>query len=79
METKNKIFGYVMTEINRLTNDEDLRQELWLFFLEGNSPFLFKEHLNKLNSASIIYDKFFINMDMEQLWPLSDHLMMMRR
>lgn len=40
-----KIFGYIMKEINRLTNDEDLRQELWIFFLEGNSPFYFKEHL----------------------------------
>jgi len=43
-----KIFGYVMMEINRLTNDEDLRQELWVFFLEGNSPFLLKKQLTRL-------------------------------
>lgn len=45
---KQKIFGYIAREINRLTNDEDLRQDLWLFFLEGNSPFSFKDHLGKI-------------------------------
>jgi len=39
-----------MREINRLTNDEDLRQELWLFFLEGNHPYLFHEYLLTLQS-----------------------------
>jgi hypothetical protein len=31
-----------------LTNDPDLRQDLWLFFLEGNSPMQFLKHLNYL-------------------------------
>jgi hypothetical protein len=35
-------------EINRLTKDEDLQQDLWLYFLSGNSPFTFEEYLNKL-------------------------------
>ena len=33
---KKEILGYIAREINRLTNDEDFRQELWLYFLEGN-------------------------------------------
>lgn len=36
---KARILGYVAQEINRLTSDEDMRQELWIYFLEGNSPF----------------------------------------
>ena len=46
---KQKIFGYIAMEINRLTNDEDLRQDLWIFFLEGNSPFSFKDYLDKIS------------------------------
>ena len=45
---KQKIFGYIAREINRLTNDEDIRQDLWVFFLEGNSPFSFQEYLDKI-------------------------------
>lgn len=37
-----------MREINHLTNDEDLRQELWLHFLEGNSLLSFQEYLQIL-------------------------------
>lgn len=46
---KQKIFGYIAREINRLTNDEDVRQDLWVFFLEGNSPFSFKDYLNQIS------------------------------
>ena len=45
---KQKIFGYIAMEINRLTKDDDIRQDLWVFFLEGNSPFLFKKFLTKI-------------------------------
>jgi hypothetical protein len=50
---KKKIFGYVTWEINRLTKDEDMRQELWVFFLEGNSPFNFQQHLDKLQEQEL--------------------------
>ena len=50
---KKKIFGYVMQEINRLTKDEDMRQELWVYFLEGNSPFSFQDYLSYLQSRQI--------------------------
>jgi hypothetical protein len=42
-------------EINRLTDDEDLRQDLWLFFLEGNSPFLFKEYIDSIGQNDYKY------------------------
>lgn len=45
---KARILGYVAQEIERLTSDEDFRQELWLFFLEGNSPFLLERKLNSM-------------------------------
>lgn len=62
---KARILGYMTQEINRLTSDEDIRQELWLYFLEGNSPFLLKNRLafienkNKTNDSVIVY----INME----------------
>lgn len=43
-----KIHGYIAREIQRLTNNEDLRQELWIHILEGNSLFSLEDHLNKL-------------------------------
>jgi hypothetical protein len=52
---KQKIFGYIAMEINRLTDDEDLRQDLWLFFLEGNSPFLFKEYIDSIDQNDYKY------------------------
>lgn len=45
---KQKIFGYIAREINRLTSDEDIRQDLWVFFLEGNSPFSFQKYLDEM-------------------------------
>jgi hypothetical protein len=47
---KKKIFGYIMREINRLTKDEDLRQDLWLYVLEGNDPFSLHIQLAKIQS-----------------------------
>ena len=35
--------------INCLTNDEDLRQDLWVHYLSGHSPSTFAAHLDKLN------------------------------
>jgi hypothetical protein len=58
---KQKIFGYIAREINRLTNDEDLRQDLWLFFLEGNSPFSFKDHLGTISDKDV---DSFVNMEL---------------
>ena len=43
-----RIHGYIAREIQRLTNNEDLRQELWIHILEGNSLFSLEDHLNKL-------------------------------
>lgn len=34
--------------INSLTNDEDLRQELWIHYLSGNTVTSFSNHLEKL-------------------------------
>ena len=42
---KERILSFVAQEINRLTEDEDLRQELWVYFLDGHSPFLLQERL----------------------------------
>jgi len=50
---KARILGYVSQEINRLTSDEDLRQELWLFFLEGNSPFSLKNQLTHIQERDL--------------------------
>ena len=43
-----RIHGYIAREIQFLTKDEDLRQELWIHVLEGNSLFSLKSHLEKL-------------------------------
>jgi hypothetical protein len=53
---KQKIFGYVAMEIDRLTKDDDTRQDLWIFFLEGNSPFLFKKYLDKIKNNKELED-----------------------
>lgn len=58
---KQRILEYITQQINSLTEDEDLRQELWLYFLEGNSPFSLKIKLssikveNKKHSDVIAY------------------------
>jgi hypothetical protein len=43
-----RIHGYIVREIQHLTKDEDLRQELWIHILEGNSLFSLEDHLKKL-------------------------------
>ena len=43
-----KIYIFLERKINSLTEDEDLRQELWLYILEGNSPFTLNEFYQKL-------------------------------
>lgn len=46
METKETVCSL----INCLTDNEDLRQELWVHYLSGNSIDSFSEHLEKLKS-----------------------------
>ena len=65
---KKRIFGYVMKEINRLTKDDDLRQELWLYFLEGNSPFTFQEYLSQILEQQEIEKGILMYVDTESLW-----------
>jgi hypothetical protein len=43
-----KIYGYMQRTINNLTEDEDVRQELWLYILEGNSFFTLTEYFHKI-------------------------------
>jgi len=43
-----KIYGYMQRTINSLTEDEDIRQELWLYILEGNSAFTLIEYFHKI-------------------------------
>ena len=65
---KKKIFGYITREINRLTNDDDLRQELWVYFLEGNSPFSFKEYLEILQEKQDKLDSVIMYTNMESIY-----------
>ena len=43
-----KIAGYMLRMINSLTKDEDERQELWLYILEGNSIFTLIDYYKKI-------------------------------
>jgi hypothetical protein len=43
-----RIYGYIKWTIQNLTNDEDIQQELWLYFLEGNYPFTLQEQYKKI-------------------------------
>lgn len=45
---RQRIHGYIAREIQHLTNDEDLRQELWIYVLEGNSILSLEDHLKEL-------------------------------
>lgn len=40
--------------INCLTSDEDKRQQLWVYYLSGNSTESFSAYLEKLNSESMM-------------------------
>lgn len=51
-----KIYGYIARIIKSLSKDEDIQQELWLYILEGNSPFTLQEHYIKiLKEQEIMY------------------------
>ena len=71
---RRRILGYIMREINHLTKDEDLRQELWLHFLEGNSPFSLKEHLNKIKSKQNLEQEIILYTSMETLYGIEKKL-----
>ena len=43
-----RIRGYIAREIQHLTSDEDLQQELWIHILEGNTLLSLETHLKKL-------------------------------
>lgn len=55
---RSKILSCVAREIHRLTKDDDLRQELWLHFFEGHSPFTFEKHLHKIIKKENIHKEF---------------------
>ncbi len=40
--------------INCLTENEDQRQDLWVYYLSGHSPSTFASHLDKLNKEFIV-------------------------
>lgn len=71
---KARILGYVAQEINRLTSDEDLRQELWLYFLEGNSPFLLKNKLTSIKKNNKKHASMMSYVSMETLNGLKEKL-----
>ena len=50
-----KIYGYTTRVINGLTKDEDLRQDLWLYLLEGNSIFTIIDRFQKISLKESIY------------------------
>ena len=62
-----RILGYVAQLINKLTSDEDIRQELWVYFLEGNSPFLLEKKLSFIKEKENKADKIIMYVDMETL------------
>lgn len=62
---KSKILSCVAREIHRLTKDDDLRQELWLYFFEGHSPFTFEKHLIKIIEQEKIHNDIISYIDME--------------
>lgn len=47
-----KIYGYMQRVINKLTKDEDQRQELWLYLLEGNSAFTLIQYFKKISTKT---------------------------
>lgn len=50
-----KIYGYMARTINELTKDEDVRQELWLYLLEGNSVFTIKDQYQRISFKQNTY------------------------
>jgi len=45
---KKKEVNQIQRKINLLTKDDDQRQELWIFYLEGNSEAYFSNYLKKI-------------------------------
>ena len=43
--------------INSLTQDEDHRQDLWVFYLENNAPYAFDEFLKRIRLGEKRYAK----------------------
>jgi hypothetical protein len=64
---KSKILSCVAREIHRLTKDDDLRQELWLYFFEGHSPFTFEKHLLNIIKKEQIHKDIISYVDMESI------------
>lgn len=64
---KTKILSYVAQEINRLTSDEDIRQELWVYLLEGHSPFSLEDRLTFIINKRMKDNSIITYMDMETL------------
>lgn len=48
-----KVSTSIAKRINQLTSDEDLRQELWVYYLDGNSPDTFAQHLHTLTHKTL--------------------------
>ena len=48
-----KIYYYIAKIIQNLTNDEDIQQELWLYVLEGNSPFTIKKQFHYIKEQRL--------------------------
>lgn len=53
-----RIYGYIMRIIHSLTDDEDIQQELWLYVLEGNSPFTLQTQYNHIVAKRETYNGF---------------------
>jgi len=70
---KARILRYVTQEIKRLTSDEDLQQELWVYFLEGNSPFLLEKKLISINERKD-NDNVIVYMSTENLHGIKEKL-----
>jgi hypothetical protein len=64
---KSKILSCVAREIHRLTKDDDLRQELWLHFFEGHSPFTFENHLIKIIEKEKTHNNIISYVNMESI------------
>jgi hypothetical protein len=53
-----KQLGQISNLINRLTDDEDHRQNLWVHYLSGHSPDSFASHLEKISSENLVEREF---------------------
>lgn len=58
MTMAKRIYGYISRTINSLTKDEDVRQELWLYIIEGNSPYKLQSHYETILKTQEIENGF---------------------